>query len=166
MSTPGALISYEGFNNVRYATMLSGNGVKTLRCSYNELYEPLTVRSHQKRRGDMTPYKVNVEMRIGQNFCLKNPRQGLTCGAAWKPCQLKRFCWSAFVARHFRWSWNIWTLPWHSRDDSQSAITPWVTQRNSQSAFNRPGQPFPALHSELQHWGESDVCPFVTPGAL
>ena len=38
---PGALVSYEGFNNVCYATMLSGNRVKTLRCSYDELYEAL-----------------------------------------------------------------------------------------------------------------------------
>ena len=36
-----ALVSYEGFNNVRYTTMLSENGVKTQRCLYDEIYEPL-----------------------------------------------------------------------------------------------------------------------------
>ena len=40
-STPGVVVSYLGFNDVRYATMLSGNWVKTLRCSYDELYDPL-----------------------------------------------------------------------------------------------------------------------------
>ena len=39
--TPGALVSYECFHDVHYATMLSGNGVKTVQCSYDELHEPL-----------------------------------------------------------------------------------------------------------------------------
>ena len=38
---PGALVSYKCFPDIRYATMLSGNGVKTVRCSYDELHEPL-----------------------------------------------------------------------------------------------------------------------------
>ena len=38
---PGALVSYQGFHDVGYATMLSGNGVKTVGCSYEELHEPL-----------------------------------------------------------------------------------------------------------------------------
>ena len=50
-----------------------------------------------------------------------------------------------FVARQIRWSWNISTLTWHSRDDSQSAfnsvVTEWHMLRNSQSAFNRPTVP-------------------------
>ena len=41
MSTAGVVVNYEGFSDVRYATMLPGNGVKTLRCSYDELYDPL-----------------------------------------------------------------------------------------------------------------------------
>ena len=41
MSTPGVVVSYEGFNNVLYATILSGNMVKTLQWSYDELYDPL-----------------------------------------------------------------------------------------------------------------------------
>ena len=40
-STRGVVVCYEGFNDVRYTTMLSGIGVKTLRCSYDELYETL-----------------------------------------------------------------------------------------------------------------------------
>ena len=41
LRVPGALVSYECFNDVRYAAILSGKGVKTLRCSHDELYEPL-----------------------------------------------------------------------------------------------------------------------------
>ena len=37
----GALVSYECFHNIRYATMLSGNGLKTVRCSYNKVHDPL-----------------------------------------------------------------------------------------------------------------------------
>ena len=94
MSTPGALISYEGFNNVRYATMLSGNDVKTLRCSYDELYEPLTVRSHQKRRGSIQSQRRNANR---EKILLEKPaaRFDLWCGMKALSVEaflLKRFC--------------------------------------------------------------------------
>ena len=39
MSTPGALVIDVCSHDVRYATMLSGYGLKTVRCSYEELHE-------------------------------------------------------------------------------------------------------------------------------
>ena len=37
------------------------------------LMQRVTVRSHQTQRGDKIPYKVNVEMRIGQIFRERKP---------------------------------------------------------------------------------------------
>ena len=84
---------------------------------------PITVCSHQTRRGDTLPYKVNVETRIGQNLSLEKPATRFD----WQRDILSRASSSGFAARHFRWSLNIRILPRHSRDDRQSAFTPWVT---------------------------------------
>ena len=116
-----------------------------LKTSRNFMYPPhadfssLNVCSHQTRRRYTIPYKVNVETWIGRNLSLEKPAARFDWRRNIFPCH-GRASSRELAARQFRWSWNILTLPQDSRDDSQSAFTPWVKLYDKTLATAWPGE--------------------------